>query len=213
VDIFLPDTRTRYINMDSYVNRNQSMVNLLTAYGFSDYARVPGVYEDHRQAHIDAAAGTLPVLVLEDDCVPFEYRNTVSVPDDADVVYLGNVNWDMEVVHVDGDVYRILSMLGATAVLYLTDRGRSILSPGNEFPSTQVDRQMSSRLRGITAYCFDSPVWYQYDVPRVTAVRISSSLQPVYHGGGISDYPQALAFTGIPGQDNFDRCTLPRYIE
>lgn len=188
------------------------MVNMLRAYGFRDYERVPGVYMDHRQAHLNAAAGELPVLVLEDDCAPFEYRDTVSVPDDADVVYLGNVNWDMEVVHVRGDVYRVMRMLGATAVLYLTDHGRSILSPDEEFASHQIDRQMSSKLRHVNAYCLDSPVWYQYDVPLVTAARISSSLQPVYHGGGISDYPQVLTFSGVPDEDNFGRVyTFPLY--
>jgi hypothetical protein len=84
---------------------------------------------------------SLPYLILEDDARIMNYESTIDIPDDADAIYLGVIEFAMDATDLYGgfdswkpgfvefdrsigndDFYRIYRSLGCHAILYVTDR-------------------------------------------------------------------------------------------
>lgn len=159
-----------YINLERDVERNDNMVNFLSAC-FDSYKRVSafdarqvyvtektqGLWAEHEVAlrhsvavarsHIKAldSIDQLPAIIFEDDIQIIKYKNTLNIPKDADIVYLGfvpvmmtdptgsnfqNVSFsDLKAdwAKVDksttgSDCYRLYGMICCHAMLYVTDR-------------------------------------------------------------------------------------------
>ena len=87
----LKNLKIAYINVPRYPNRNQTMINMLEHYGLNYYRVEGSMLENHdpiAKSHLIALEGN-PDIILEDDCLPFNYREEIDIPDDADVVFLG----------------------------------------------------------------------------------------------------------------------------
>ncbi len=192
-----------YINLSSYPNRNQSMINMLNHYGLR-YTRVEGVIGSIADAHInalDSFEGS--VIILEDDCVPFHYRENIEVPDDSDVVFLGVSTGTTNTNHpkykkMSNEIYRIKDMTHLHAVLYLTAEGRSWLKESRELAIKErvaIDVATAMLMPRIKVYGLNKPLWYQKDYPEQTRVTLDEGLLiDDRSGGGCSDYPRPLEY-------------------
>lgn len=203
--INLKDLSIAYINLDSYPNRNQSMINMLDACGLS-YTRVAGIkgkaYDAIAQAHLNAL-DTGADLILEDDCLPFDYREEIELPNDADVVYLG-VSTGTTGTHkskynkLSNDIYRLYDMASLHAVLYITEAGRQWLRNAVILANKErmgIDQATARLMPTIKVYGLNSPIWYQRDVPEQTKKTLDiAMLSDEYAGGGFEDYDEPYIF-------------------
>jgi hypothetical protein len=70
----------------------------------------------------------VPFIVFEEDAMPLNYVDSVSIPDDADALYLGLLSAPsfldpvLEAIAGFPGVYRVEKLLGAHAILYLSNR-------------------------------------------------------------------------------------------
>lgn len=196
-----------YINLSSYPNRNQSMVNMLNHHGLH-YTRVEGVvgagYDRVADAHINALARLEGVgVILEDDCVPFYYRENIEVPDDSDVVFLGVSTGTTKTNQpkykkISDEIYRINDMTSLHAVLYLTPEGKLWLKKARELTIKRklgFDVATARLMPKIKTYGLNKPLWYQKDFPEQTRITLDKGLLvDEYYGGGCSDYDQPLEY-------------------
>lgn len=196
-----------YINLSSYPNRNQSMINMLNHHGLK-YTRAEGVtgtgYDSIADAHINALDSLGAVgVILEDDCVPYHYRENIEVPDDSDVVFLGVSTGTTKTNHpkykkISDEIYRINDMTSLHAVLYLTLEGKLWLKKARELAVSEkvgLDVATARTMPSIRAYGLNRPLWYQWDCPEQTRITLEKSLTiDEYSGGGYSDYLQPLEY-------------------
>jgi hypothetical protein len=179
------------------------MINQLE--GFS-YTRIDGVggteFDPVAQAHINALQHTNgKLIVLEDDCLIFDYREEINVPDDADVVFLG-VSTGTTHTHnpkykkISNDIYRLYDMTSLHAVLYITEAGRQWLKDSYDMAIRDkigFDLCTARLMPTIKVYGLNSPIWYQRDVPMQTKKTLDEALlSDEYFGGSYEDYPKPL---------------------
>lgn len=203
--IKLTELKVAYINMGSYPNRKKTMLKMLEHYKFKNYMRIPGVpsngrYDTIADAHINAL-NTGADLILEDDCLPYEYRDEIDIPEDADVVFLG-VSTGTTNTHtpkyekVSEDYYRLYDMVSLHAVLYVTDSGRRWLRNAYRMTVDQkigFDIATAKLMPTIKAYGLNVPIWYQRDVESQTKLTLDEALlSDEYSGGGFADYPKPI---------------------
>jgi hypothetical protein len=178
------------------------MINMLTHYGL-DFIRVEGVrrvrhdeFDPIASAHI-CALNTGADLILEDDCVPFNYRDTIEVPDDADVVFLGISTGTTHTTKpkykkLSDEIYRLYDMTSLHAVLYITEAGRQWLRNAYDMTVREnvgFDISTAKLMPTINAYGLNIPVWYQFDVESQTKLTLDEALlSDEYFGGGFPDY-------------------------
>ena len=187
--IRLQDLKIAYINIDRYPNRNKTMINMLNNYGLK-YQRIQGItkanFDPIAQSHM-LALYTEADIILEDDCLPFDYREEIDVPDDADVVFLG-VSTGTTHTHkpkykkLSNDIYRLYDMTSLHAILYVTKAGRQWLR--NAYVLTVKDGigfdiATAKLMPTIKAYGLNSPIWYQRDVPTQTKLANQERESPV----------------------------------
>jgi hypothetical protein len=206
--INLEDLEIIYINLPEFVNRNQTMKNMLSHYGLSAF-RSEGIgYENHKgydlvaDAHLKAlnSSSAQQVLILEDDCIPHNYRNQIEVPDDADIVYLGIHGHKHYRKRISPEVWRISGMLTAHAILYLTERGKNILIEAQQLTSKRkyaFDVSLAKLQNRVNTYALNSPIWYQKDYPELTKFNIDELDGRAFeiYGGGCLDYEEPITFT------------------
>jgi len=199
VVINLTSLKVAYINLKEYPNRNATMVNMLTHYGL-DFVRVEGVKHDKfdpiASAHLNAL-GTGADLILEDDCVPFNYRDTIEVPDDADVVFLGistgtTHTTKPKYIKLSAEIYKLYDMTTTHAILYITEAGRKWLRNAHDNTAIEnvgFDISTAKLLPSINAYGLNTPIWYQFDLGSQTKLTLDEALlSDEYFGGGYPDY-------------------------
>lgn len=205
--INLTSLKVAYINLKEYPNRNTTMVNMLTSYGL-DFIRVEGVrrirhdeFDPIASAHINAL-NTGANLILEDDCVPFNYRDTIEVPDDADVVFLGISTGTTHTIKpkykkLSDDIYRLYDMTSLHAVLYITENGRQWLRNAYDMTASKnvgFDISTAELMPTINAYGLNRPIWYQLDVESQTKLTLDEALlSDEYFGGDFPDYTAPIA--------------------
>jgi hypothetical protein len=175
------------------------MINMLEHYGLN-YCRVEGsMNESHdpiAKSHLMALESN-PDIILEDDCLPFDYREEIDIPDDADVVFLGissgtTQNYIPKYEKISNDIYRLNDMNTVHAILYVTEAGRQWLRSAYEITARlkpRFDRVTALLMPTIKAYGLNSPIWYQRDLAGETALTMDEALLfDDYHGGGFEDY-------------------------
>lgn len=152
MEIDLRNVPTRWINLDRATFNAKQMTEQFDRLGFTSHERVPGriipppknmtamqlkAFGKHfmgcGQAHIDAllSVNKAPLLVLEDDALVTDaFRPMIDVPDDTDAVYLGisHGNRKQAIIDLNNGWYRIVGMLAAHAVLYVSERYRKYAS-------------------------------------------------------------------------------------
>lgn len=196
------------------------MDNMLRRHGFENFVRCPGYvrgnddpFDACSMAHLRAMEMLPkdgPVLILEDDCIDQNYVDTITVPDDVDIVYLG--------IHISGadisrlgkplvpqysrvneTTWRVLNTLSAHAILYVTDAGKQLVHRALKMSletGVGADEAMAYVQPLLHVYAPDQPLWYQYDYPELTKYSVSEVNELEFSsggaGGGCSDFPQAF---------------------
>jgi hypothetical protein len=175
------------------------MINMLDYYGL-DYYRVEGSiqenYDPIAKSHL-MALETNPNIILEDDCLPFDYREEIDVPDDSDVVFLG-ISTGTTQIHrpkyekISSDIYKLNDMTSVHAILYITQAGRQWLRNAYEITAREnirFDIATARLMPTINAYGLNSPIWYQRDVESQTKKTLDEAMLCDHcEGGGFDDY-------------------------
>jgi hypothetical protein len=140
-----------------------------------------------------------PDIILEDDCLPFDYREEIDIPDDADVVFLGissgtTQNYIPKYEKISNDIYKLNDMTTVHAILYVTEEGRQWLRNAYKITANvkpRFDRATAILMPTINAYGLNSPIWYQRDLASETALTMDEALLfDDYHGGDFEDYEE-----------------------
>ena len=205
--INLKDVEIIYINLPNYVNRNKSMINMLEHYGLK-YKRVDGIVSGNQDYDIIADAhrkaldfsSAEQVLILEDDCIPHIYREEFDVPDNADIVYLGLHGYEHGKEKVSKEVWKIFKMIGAHAILYLTQQGKDILKEAQQLTKDKkygFDDSLAELQHKVNTYALNSPIWYQKNYPELTKFNLGEVENVTFghYGGGCSDYEEPIVFS------------------
>lgn len=141
MQVSLLDIPVVVINLDSEPEKLQETMQQLISLGFKTIARVsaqPAV-EAYRnkvtavaKSHLSAlSVFPAPFIVVEDDIEALAWANEVSIPDTAEALSLGNMQWaytyegwkDYPIVDPVPDypeIRRVVSMVGGHAWLYLS---------------------------------------------------------------------------------------------
>ena len=187
------------------------MINMLNYYGLKA-SRIEGIPRDiyknydvisdsHRKALNSSSAEQ--VLILEDDCVPHNYRQEFEVPDDADIVYLGLHAYGHPEERVSQEIWRVSGMAGAHAILYLTQSGKDILVKAQKLSKSEkhgFDISLAKLQHKVNAYALNSPIWYQGDAPDITKFNADDDgIVSDYYGGFYSDYDKPIVFDSKSG--------------
>lgn len=131
------------------------------------------------RSHMKSLEGSLPILVLEDDCALTEdWTPIIEVPDEADAIYLGTSWYGMVrgasqfrgcISSSYNDQFnRVYNMLGIHAVLYLTERYRShvvgLLDRFQENPGNAgCDECIALTMKDFMVLAPKKPMLYQDD--------------------------------------------------
>lgn len=177
--IDITKTPVSYINLKQDYVKNNKMQDMLGQ--FSNVTRVEAEYiKDNgilalaksQKKAIDGLS--VPGIILEDDCVKANFRSEISVPDDADIVFLGI--WDMTRPAINSGKYlpafenynedfvRVYSMHGSHAIMFVSELGKKIASQAYEIASrTELwnDAVLNRALPFIKAYAPKSPLFKQ----------------------------------------------------
>jgi hypothetical protein len=175
------------------------MINMLDYYGL-DYYRVEGStqenYDPIAKSHL-VALETDPDIILEDDCLPFYYREEIDVPDNSDVVFLGistgtTQTYSPKYEKISNDIYKLNDMTSIHATLYITQAGRQWLRNAYEITAREnirFDIATARLMPTINAYGLNNPIWYQRDAEFSTKRTLDEAmLFDGSEGGGFDDY-------------------------
>jgi len=169
-----------YINLARDTEKNDKMQKILTECGFETTIRVEAYeFSDRHLAgcslshHIALNEIDPPFIVFEDDCVIKNFSPEITIPDDADAVYLGISSWGRMNSHsgpfvqykrLENNLVRVYNMLGAHAILYLSQEYTSLCSKiaknGYDISDHQ-DIGFAEIQRYYNVYAFDDPFFYQ----------------------------------------------------
>jgi hypothetical protein len=170
-----------YINLDEDAERASRLRSSLSSLGFRHIVRVPAKKDTIKKrgcAYSHAVAlGQLapPFIVLEDDCIPENFISTVTIPDNADALYLGVSCWGRMNAHSGPcvhwqpvpefpNVVRIYNMLSAHAILYLssdfTSLCKRIAMHGYQI-ADHHDIGFAEIQRYYSVYALDAPLFRQ----------------------------------------------------
>lgn len=140
MNVCFKDIPVYYINLDKDTEKNTLTQDLLHKLGFTKIIRVPGVTGSTKVVNISASHHSIlkmakaPFAIFEDDCTVINLKKEVQVPETCDAVYLAHVGYttayymagnvkegiNYHKVPEYTDLYRIEGVLGAHAIVYLT---------------------------------------------------------------------------------------------
>jgi hypothetical protein len=166
------------------VDKNHSRLEgALREAGFKKIKKSPGIPDRHKasgvaKAHMAALELALseckgPFIILEDDVQIENLPKGITLPQDADALYLGLSMWGLKngKGHVgisgekqNGGVYRMYNMLAAHAILYVNhDYARFILESIPIFlrMKTNQDKMRAETMKYWNVYAVKTPVFYQ----------------------------------------------------
>ena len=175
----LTDIPVIYINLDDQPERREQIEKSLNELGFKNVIRVSG-FKDPIGKRGCAYSHALaleeidpPFILLEDDCLPLNFVDNIEIPDDTDALYLGISSWGRMNSHsgpfvqyqkLDNGLVRVYNMLGAHAILYLSQEYTSLCSKiaknGYDISDHQ-DIGFAEVQRYYNVYTFDDPFFYQ----------------------------------------------------
>jgi len=148
LQIKLSDVVVIYINLDEDTDKRRKIESMLSKYNFKEVLRlsatkdstfIRGCTTSHMRAIEVAQAAGGPILILEDDAIEINsLPDVLQIPDSTDAIYLGNYalglfdidgasqRWSIgptqiQVPPVAEGIYRVISMLAAHAILYVSD--------------------------------------------------------------------------------------------
>tara|TARA_B100000131_G_scaffold86077_1_gene83003 strand:- start:134 stop:784 length:651 start_codon:yes stop_codon:yes gene_type:complete len=184
MNLDLRDIPVLYINMDKDVEKRERIENHIDRLGFKTKIRVPGVV--HRDGPLAGCALAQynalyevdpPFIILEDDATPFDYNPIISIPDDADALYLGIsswgrmnshsgpfVQWEYYFKEVDINLLRVYNMLSTHAILYLNLEYISVckkIAYHHHEINEHVDIGFTDIQKYYNVYAFNQPLFYQ----------------------------------------------------
>ena len=183
-----------YLNLAEHTEKNKSMQKLIKDCGFKNSIRVEGVSRPDNPligcslAHLRGLKEIDPPFILfEDDCEIKNFEPEIEVPENADAVYLGVSSWGRMNGHsgpfvqyekVSDNFHRVYNMLGAHAILYLTEDyvrmcQRVSFHAGNVIGSYQ-DIGFAEIQRWFNVYTFDDPMFYQTSSYQATVNPLTS---------------------------------------
>lgn len=180
----ITDLPVLYINLEKDIQRRRTLERKLAEKGFGNVIRIEGVRTTPKvkgvaEAHIRAMEEVLridgPVLVLEDDVMFFEDYDSIEIPDDTDAFYLGISSWGLgrqgagvKKICVERteshDVYRLLNMLSAHAIVYFNkDYVRFLIKSAKFFRSiaTNQDKGRAETMKYWNVYGVRKPMFIQ----------------------------------------------------
>jgi hypothetical protein len=185
-----------YINLEEETEKNQRTLALLKEMGFKDIHRVSAVkHEAGRiigcaRSHYEVLSKlSAPAIVLEDDCaLNRDFDGTISVPENADAVYLGISHWGRYLNHsgpyvhtekTDTDCVRIYNMLATHAILYLNQDYINMCSRiarhHGYVVHNHIDIGFAENQKYFSVYALDEPLLRQYEWSAVTSGRLSEN--------------------------------------
>lgn len=180
------DVPVFYISMDEKTQQHQYVEGWLSEHGFKHVTRLPGVISDTKRmgvalAHKNALEHCLKAveghfIVLEGDVAPWVIPDSVEIPDDADAVYLGASRWGLKDGHgvkniavepYSHEVFRILNMLAAHGVLYMSSKYVEFLIGAIDVMigmGTNQDKARAETQKYWNIYGLTQPIIYQTGV-------------------------------------------------
>ena len=179
MNLDLREASAVYINLKKDVKKDFAMKALILDCGFKNTIRVEAEYTPNSLAgcslsHYNALNEIdPPFIVFEDDCVVKNFNSNIEIPDDADAVYLGVSSWGRMNAHsgpfvqyekVDENLVRVYNMLGAHAILYLSQEYASMCSRIAQNGYDIADHQdigFAEIQRYFNVYAFNDPLFYQ----------------------------------------------------
>ena len=169
-----------YINLDRDTEKKLRIETTLQALGFKYISRVPGVVHPtgNRAGCSMAQHNALhefepPFIILEDDATPLNFNPIITIPDDADAVYLGISSWGrmnghsgpfVQYENIDDNLHRVYNMLGTHAILYLNEEYISVckkIAYHHHDINEHVDIGFTDVQKYYNVYAFDDPLFYQ----------------------------------------------------
>jgi hypothetical protein len=191
--IHIPSVQTVYINLPEHHEKNESMKSLLES--FTNVTRIDGVKHEVTIAGISLAHRNAlevydkpPILVLEDDCIPYNMVEDIEVPDDADIVFLGIWSYTEGFTYYDDagkaypnyevinkEVSRVYRMISGHAVMFTSDYGLELAKKVYKFASIRElwqDMFLSQTLGYANAYALNKPVFAQTSMHKQTWTEI-----------------------------------------
>jgi len=183
MEINVSDVPACYISMKAQVQMRKQVQASLHSQGFRKLTWVEGARS--RSKAIGCALGhknaleyvlsqnVFPCLVVEDDVLPYEQYETLTVPNDADALYVGISQWGLHAgvgVHnyaadaVSKDVYRLWNMLAAHAVIYFNREYVEFLLQTNDIfrkMGTNQDKGRAETMKYWNVYGLARPMFYQ----------------------------------------------------
>jgi hypothetical protein len=183
MEIKVSEIPAYYISLKSQVQMRKQVQGALRSQGFNDLTWVEGARARTKAmgcalGHKNALEYALekdvfPFLVVEDDVLPYEQYETLTVPNDADALYVGISQWGLHAgvgVHnyaadaVSKDVYRLWNMLAAHAVVYFNREYVEFLLQVNDIfrrMGTNQDKGRAETMKYWNVYGLARPMFYQ----------------------------------------------------
>lgn len=180
--LHLPSTLTYYINLEKDKAGNQKIKDILSKHKFSDWRRAPGFPDSKKINGVSLAHKNIleslrdyekPFCVLENDVEVRKFVRTVSVPDDADALYLGvscmgayhgTDERQISAEKKSKNIYRIYNMLAAHSIVYFnSDYVKEVLRViefchKNNIPH---DIGIAEVMKYWNVYGLNEPMFYQ----------------------------------------------------
>jgi len=180
--INLTRTLTYYINLEKEKANNGTTKNILKGLGFTDFRRAPGFPTGDPTsgcslAHLNVLQSLQdhekPFIVLEDDVEINKFIKTISIPEDADAVYLGlscmgtyNGTHAQQVSaeKTTRNVCRIYNMLATHAIVYINSEYVKSVIKAIEFcrdRNIPLDIGIADNMKFWNVYGMVTPMFYQ----------------------------------------------------
>lgn len=197
VDYNLADIPVVYINLDSDTKKNKKMLKLLKDNGFFDYTRISATKAiwdgigpkwqnpEYSKACVNSFVNALshieaPFLLLEDDVLINEKVTSlaISIPKNADVVYLGGSNHGIE--NIDSNIPRPggalfnktkyshiivpIGMVTMHSLLIVTEKAKTKITNFLRNNDTIIQDVLCAKLQianALNFYAYSPPMFFQ----------------------------------------------------
>lgn len=192
----LLDIPVYYINLDEEKIKKEKTEALLKDLGFSSIYRVSAI--KHKSGRIVGCARSHyeilkmakpPFIIIEDDCaLNKEFINRIEIPDNADALYLGISHWGRYLNHsgpyvhitiINDEIVRVHNMLATHAILYLSESYVDICKRISYHYGYEIENHLDIGFAEVhklyNVYCFDEPLFRQYEWSAVTTGRLSEN--------------------------------------
>jgi GR25 family glycosyltransferase involved in LPS biosynthesis len=189
-----------YINIEPNKDRKKTIEYMLSKNGFKNIIRFEGIVNSHptigcamsHKSILDKVINQevqTPFIILEDDAAILnDFNPEISVPEDADAMYLGLTTsarmWnytvlDMVANKIDDETYRIYNQLAAHAILYTNIDYVKFLSKAIQTAISVNGHQdivRASTMKFFNVYAKNNPVFFQNDQEKRVDLQTSLSL-------------------------------------